>query len=59
MTATSWLKALKDLIAESDHIIKDFPLDWLEEGTSGYHNLDLSSKLALLNFLCDKALGTK
>ncbi|XP_047150579.1 uncharacterized protein LOC124822601 [Vigna umbellata] len=55
---TSWLKALKDLIAESDHIIKDFPLDWIEEGTSGYHNLDLSRKLTLLNFLCDKALGT-
>ncbi|QCD93235.1 hypothetical protein DEO72_LG5g1307 [Vigna unguiculata] len=57
--SNSWLKALKDLIAESDYIMKDFPLDWLEEGASGYHNLDLSRKLTLLNFLCDEALGTE
>ena len=58
--SNSWLKALKELIAESDHIMKDFPLDWLEDGTnSAYHNLDLSIKLSLLNFLCDEALGTR
>ncbi|ESW23630.1 hypothetical protein PHAVU_004G063500 [Phaseolus vulgaris] len=56
--SNSWLKALKDLLAESDHILKDFPLDWLEEGTNGYYNLDLSLKLTLLKFLCDEALGT-
>jgi len=57
--SNSWLKAPKDLIAESDHIMKDFSLDWLEEGASGYHNFDLSRKLTLLNFLCDEALGTE
>jgi len=57
--SNSWLKALKDLLAESDHILKDFPLDWLEEGTNGYYNLDLSLKLTLLKFLCDEALGTR
>ncbi|XP_027925194.1 uncharacterized protein LOC114182508 [Vigna unguiculata] len=49
--SNSWLKASKDLIAESDHIIKDFPLDWLEEGASRYHNLDLSRKLRKLTLL--------
>ncbi|KAK7381105.1 hypothetical protein VNO78_33629 [Psophocarpus tetragonolobus] len=55
----SWLKPLKDLITESHDILKDFPLDWLKEGISGYYNLDLSKKLMLLNFLCDEALGTE
>jgi len=50
------LKTLKDLIVESDHIMKDFPLDWLEEGANGYHT-DFSWKLTLLNFLWDEALG--
>ncbi|XP_019442790.1 PREDICTED: uncharacterized protein LOC109347408 isoform X1 [Lupinus angustifolius] len=54
----SWLKALEDLISES-HVLKEFQLDWLKEGISGYHNLDLSKKLNLLNFLCDEALGTE
>lgn len=55
----SWLKPLEDLIAGSDHILKDFPLDWLQEGVGGYYNLDLSKKLTLLNFLCDEALITE
>ncbi|XP_027359018.1 uncharacterized protein LOC113867764 [Abrus precatorius] len=63
LTATngnkSWLKALKDLITESELVLKDFPLDWLEEGISGYCELDLSTKLRLLNFLCDEALSTE
>ncbi|KAH1192966.1 Cell division cycle-associated 7-like protein [Glycine max] len=54
----SWLKPLEDLITKSNHILKDFPLDWLQEGVSGYSNLDLSKKLTLLNFLCDEALAT-
>jgi len=37
--------------------MKDFPLNWLEEGASGYHNLDFSRKLTLLNFLWDEAFG--
>ncbi|XP_061364351.1 uncharacterized protein LOC133307807 [Gastrolobium bilobum] len=55
----SWLKALEDLITESDLVLKEFPLDWLKEGISGYYDLDLSKKLTLLNFLCDEALGTE
>ncbi|KAE9590275.1 putative transcription factor C2H2 family [Lupinus albus] len=55
----SWLKALEDLISDESLVLKDFPLDWLNEGITGYHNLDLSKKLMLLNFLCDEALGTE
>ncbi|KAK7266761.1 hypothetical protein RIF29_19416 [Crotalaria pallida] len=54
----SWLKALEELISESI-LLKEFPSDWLVEGMVGYHNLDLSKKLSLLNFLCDEALGTE
>ncbi|XP_020233922.1 uncharacterized protein LOC109814014 isoform X2 [Cajanus cajan] len=57
--SNSWLKPLEDLITESNVVLKDFPLDWLREGINGYNNLDLSSKLSLLNFLCDEALGTE
>jgi len=55
--SNSWLKTLKDLIVEYDHIMKDFPLNWLEEGASGYHNSDFSRKLTLLNFLWDEVFG--
>ncbi|CAL5186151.1 unnamed protein product [Lathyrus oleraceus] len=54
----SWLKVLEELITESDLILKEFPLDWLSKGISGYYDLDLSKKLILLNFICDEALGT-
>ncbi|KAL2335290.1 hypothetical protein Fmac_016503 [Flemingia macrophylla] len=57
--SNSWLKPLEDLITGSNLVLKDFPMDWLKEGISGYYNLDLSTKLALLNFLCDEALGTE
>ncbi|KAK7271783.1 hypothetical protein RJT34_27966 [Clitoria ternatea] len=55
----SWFKTLKNLLTQSRCVLKDFPLGWLEERVSGYHKLDLSKKLKLLNFLCDQALGTK
>ncbi|CAL0321679.1 unnamed protein product [Lupinus luteus] len=55
----SWLKALEDLISDESLVLKEFPLEWLNEGINGYHNLDLSKKLMLLNFLCDEALGTE
>ncbi|XP_019452996.1 PREDICTED: uncharacterized protein LOC109354749 isoform X1 [Lupinus angustifolius] len=55
----SWLKALEDLISDESLVLKEFPLDWINEGINGYHNLDLSKKLMLLNFLCDEALGTE
>nr|KYP48542.1 Cell division cycle-associated 7-like protein [Cajanus cajan] len=57
--SNSWLKPLEDLITKSNLVLKDFPLDWLQEGISGYYHLDLSKKLILLNFLCDEALGTE
>ncbi|CAJ2665977.1 unnamed protein product [Trifolium pratense] len=56
---SSWLNVIKNIIAESDCALKDFPLDWLNRGISGYYDLDLSQKLVLLNFICDEALGTK
>ncbi|KAJ1412779.1 Zinc-finger domain of monoamine-oxidase A repressor R1 [Sesbania bispinosa] len=55
----SWLEALEDLITESNLVLRDFPLDWLNEGIDGYYDLESSKKLALLNFICDKALSTK
>lgn len=54
----SWLKALEDLITESDIVLKEFPLDLLNKGISGYYEMDLSKKLILLNFICDEALST-
>ncbi|KAK7364822.1 hypothetical protein VNO80_13565 [Phaseolus coccineus] len=57
--SNSWLKYLEDLIIKSYHILNDFPLDWFQEGISGYHNLDLSKKLKLMTFLCDEALNTE
>ncbi|XP_057737982.1 uncharacterized protein LOC130955181 [Arachis stenosperma] len=55
----SWLKALEDLISESKLALEGFPLDCFKEGIGGYHELDLSKKLSLLNFLCDEALCTE
>ncbi|XP_058778895.1 uncharacterized protein LOC131652920 isoform X2 [Vicia villosa] len=55
----SWLKVLKDLITESNLGLKEFPLDWLNKGISGYNDLDLCKKLIILNFICDEALCTK
>ncbi|KAK2420262.1 Zinc-finger domain of monoamine-oxidase A repressor R1 protein [Trifolium repens] len=56
---SSWLNVLKSLITQSDRALKEFPLDWLDRGISGYYDLELSQKLILLNFICDEALGTK
>jgi hypothetical protein len=52
------LKVLEDLITESDLGLKEFALDWLNKGISGYNDLEISKKLILLNFICDEALGT-
>ncbi|CAJ2662076.1 unnamed protein product [Trifolium pratense] len=54
----SWLKVLEELTIASDLVLKDFPVDCLKKGNSGYCNLDMSNKLSLLNFICDEALGT-
>ncbi|XP_057445351.1 uncharacterized protein LOC130737560 [Lotus japonicus] len=52
----SWLKALGDLASQSALVLKDFPLEMLNEG---YGNLSLSHKLSLLNFICDEVLCTE
>ncbi|GAU27356.1 hypothetical protein TSUD_55080 [Trifolium subterraneum] len=54
----SWLKVLEELIIASNHVLKEFPVDWLKKGNSGYDDLDFSRKLILLNVICDEALGT-
>ncbi|WVZ14110.1 hypothetical protein V8G54_011676, partial [Vigna mungo] len=56
---SSWLKHLEDLIMQSYHLLNDFPLDWFQEGISGYYKLDLSKKFKLMTFLCDEALNTR
>ncbi|XP_022634339.1 cell division cycle-associated protein 7-like isoform X2 [Vigna radiata var. radiata] len=40
------------------HHLNDFPLDWFQEGISGYYKLDLSKKFKLMTFLGDEALNT-
>ncbi|WVZ14107.1 hypothetical protein V8G54_011673, partial [Vigna mungo] len=54
----SWLKHLEDLIMQSYHLLNDFPLDWFQEGISGYYKMDFSKKFILMTFLCDEALNT-
>ncbi|XP_052723444.1 uncharacterized protein LOC108346104 isoform X2 [Vigna angularis] len=55
----SWLKHLEDLIMQSYHLLNDFPLDWFQEGISGYYKLDLSKKFKLMTLLCDEVLNTQ
>ncbi|BAU01860.1 hypothetical protein VIGAN_11119500 [Vigna angularis var. angularis] len=54
----SWLKHLEDLIMQSYHL-NDFPVDWFQEGISGYYKLDLCKKFKLMTLLCDEALNTQ
>ncbi|XP_057439074.1 uncharacterized protein LOC130730935 isoform X2 [Lotus japonicus] len=55
----SWLKALGDLALQSPLLLKDFPVEMLNEGLSGYCNLSLSNKLRLLTFICDEVLNSE
>ncbi|PWA49071.1 DDT domain, subgroup [Artemisia annua] len=50
----SWLKVLKNCISNSQ--LKH--LDSIYTTAAGYDNLELSTKLGLLIFLCDEVLGT-
>ncbi|QCD93242.1 hypothetical protein DEO72_LG5g1314 [Vigna unguiculata] len=52
-------KDLEKLIMESHLILDDFPLDWLQEGITGYSKLDLSKKFKLMILLCDETLNTE
>nr|GEV37123.1 zinc-finger domain of monoamine-oxidase A repressor R1 [Tanacetum cinerariifolium] len=51
----SWLKVLKNCISKSR--LKH--LDSIDTTAAGYDNLDSSTKLGLLIFLCDEVLGTE
>ncbi|XP_057443030.1 uncharacterized protein LOC130734568 isoform X2 [Lotus japonicus] len=55
----SWLKALGDLALQSPLVLKDFPVEMLNEGLSGYCNLSLCDKLRLLTFICDEVLNSE
>lgn len=53
----SWLKVLKSCISNSQNILEN--IDCLDKNAGGYDNLDSSTKLRLLLFLCDEVLGTE
>ncbi|CAN6272533.1 unnamed protein product [Urochloa humidicola] len=54
----AWVIDVGKHISESAFLSKEFPLDCLNQGVSGYKNLSPSCKLRVLNFLCDETLST-
>lgn len=54
----SWLQALSKCVSNSKCPLNEIPSNCFDCGGDGYHQLDGSKKLKLLNFLCDEALGT-
>ncbi|XP_074376183.1 uncharacterized protein LOC141717863 isoform X2 [Apium graveolens] len=54
-----WLLALKNCLAESPNATDSLPIDCLGSETGGYNTLDSSTKLRILNFLCDEVLETE
>ncbi|CAN6231505.1 unnamed protein product [Urochloa humidicola] len=54
----AWVIDVGKHISESTFLSKEFPLDYLNQGVSGYKNLSPSCKLRILNFLCDETLST-
>ncbi|XP_020593081.1 uncharacterized protein LOC110033444 isoform X3 [Phalaenopsis equestris] len=54
----SWLKALGKCLNEYKHLATGLPWDFMDN-LSKYNELDSSSKLRILVFLCDEALGTE
>ncbi|XP_057951740.1 uncharacterized protein LOC131146279 isoform X2 [Malania oleifera] len=54
----SWLEALRKCISESKYPLEELQLDCFDVSDDGYDKLNLSTKLRILNFLCDEALGT-
>ncbi|KAL5197232.1 hypothetical protein ABZP36_000744 [Zizania latifolia] len=55
----AWIIAVGKCISESTFVPKELPLDCLSKGVWGYKNLSPSSKLHILNFLCDESLSTQ
>lgn len=53
-----WLRALKNYISGSQNALKSLPFDSLDGESGGYDTLDSSTKLRLLNYLCDEVLET-
>nr|POE46004.1 isoform 4 of cell division cycle-associated 7-like protein [Quercus suber] len=54
----SWCQALGKFISESPSVLNELLSDSFNGGVDEYDKLDFSMKLRILNFLCDKALGT-
>ncbi|KAG0532889.1 hypothetical protein BDA96_04G144400 [Sorghum bicolor] len=54
----AWVIDVGKYISESAFISKGFPLNYINQGISGYKNLSPSCKLRVLNFLCDETLST-
>ncbi|PIA63551.1 hypothetical protein AQUCO_00201116v1 [Aquilegia coerulea] len=55
---SSWLQALGKCISESQCEFKDLPSEFFDRGGDEYENLDSSTRLRLLNFICDEVLCT-
>ncbi|KAF7078343.1 hypothetical protein CFC21_082797 [Triticum aestivum] len=55
----TWIRRLSKYITDSTLHAKDFILDCLSHGLSGYKNLSPSHKLDVLNSLCDEALSSE
>ncbi|XP_058088142.1 uncharacterized protein LOC131235057 isoform X3 [Magnolia sinica] len=58
-SGNSWIQVLSKCISESQCASKDLPLDCINRGTDEYEKLDSSTKLRVLNFLCDETLCTE
>ncbi|EOY04235.1 Zinc-finger domain of monoamine-oxidase A repressor R1 protein, putative isoform 3 [Theobroma cacao] len=55
---TSWFRALGQCVSESQCALEEVPSNFFDKGVDAYNMLDSSTKLKLLNFLCDEALCT-
>lgn len=55
----AWIRKLSKYITDSTLHAKEFILECLSHGLSGYKNLSPSHKLDVLNSLCDEALSSE
>lgn len=54
----SWLRGLNNYISGSQNALKLLGFESLDVEAGGYDTLDSSTKLRLLNYLCDEVLET-
>ncbi|TVU32256.1 hypothetical protein EJB05_23980, partial [Eragrostis curvula] len=54
----AWILDVGKYVSESMFMSKELPPNFLNQGVLGYKNLSPSSKLRVLNFLCDETLST-